>query len=626
MVRMDAHPGMSRIPTRCRRTLGLAVLLWVLGLAGVVYGQTPSTSSDVFWDPQRYISLGEIKAGMEAYCLTDFGNGGIEKFPLKVIDVVKNIEPGRDAVLVIGLDDRFKHAGVVGGCSGSPVYIDGRLAGALAFGWTYSKDPLYGVTPIKEMLEVGDRPAAETPSAGAARPTATFDFSKPIDLAETGRQVMKDGLLNGVGSRRTSMLPCPLVVSGLPPEACGALASQFESMGFVAAPGLTGGQTSDGIPSEMKPGGVLTVPLATGDIKINVLGTVTEVRGDKVYAFGHSFLGYGPLDLPMAGGKVYTVISQLSRSFKLGTSGEILGAITSDESTAVVGKVGAKPRMLPLSVRVQRYNDPTPRTYNCQIADNRVLTVQIAPAVVSAAALRVGDLPPENTVEYRGCITMEDGQSVRFVNTTALGLDEPLSEFAGALSLLTRNPFGGPKVKSLDFDVQVHPKDIASHIWSIDVRNTKIHPGDRIDVDVVIESYLVEKKKHRITLDVPKEVRPGKYVLTLMGSNEYEAFLKKSAPYKFVANNYQSLVDALNEVLNLNRTKLHCVLSLPPSGISLERQELPDLPPTKAMVLQNDKRATKALPYAHWVEKAIDTGTVVGDREVIPITVEDPSR
>jgi hypothetical protein len=626
MVGMDAHPGMSRIPTWCFRTLGPVVLLWVLGMAGIVCGQIPTSSSDTFWDPERYIGLEEIKAGMEAYCLTDFGNGGIEKFALKVIDVVKDIDPGRDAILVIGLDDRFKHAGVVGGCSGSPVYINDRLAGALAFGWTYSKDPLYGVTPIKEMLAVGDRPAPSAPSAGGSQPTATFDFSKPIDLLETGRQVMKGGLLNAPGTRRTSMLPCPLVVSGLPTDACGALASQFESMGFVAAPGLTGGQAGGGIPSEMKPGGVLTVPLCTGDIKINVLGTVTEVRGDKVYAFGHSFLGYGPLDLPMASGKVYTVISNLSRSFKLGTSGDVLGAITSDESTAVVGKIGAKPRMLPLSVRVQRYNDPTPRTYNCQIADNRVLTVQIAPAVISAAALRVGELPPDNTVEYRGNIVMDDGQSVRFINTTATGLDEPLSEFTGALSLLTHNPFGGAKVKSLDFDVRVQPRNITSYIWSVDVRNTKIHPGDKIDIDVVIESYLVEKRKHHVTLEVPKDVPPGKYALTVMGTNEYEAFLKKSAPYKFVANNYQSLMDALNEVLNLNRTKLHCVLTLPAGGISLERQELPDLPATKAMVLQNDKRATKALPYSHWVEKTIDTGTVVGDREVIPITVEDPSR
>jgi hypothetical protein len=132
----------------------------------------------------------------------------------------------------------------------------------------------------------------------------------------------------------------------------------------------------------------------------------------------------------------------------------------------------------------------------------------------------------------------------------------------------------------------------------------------------------VEKRMHHITLHVPNDVPPGKYSLMLLGASEYTSFLKKSAPYRFVASNYQTLVDALNEALNLSRTRLHCVLSLPPGGIALARQELPDLPATKAMVLQNDKRATKGLPYAHWIEKTVETGTVISDRQVIPITVE----
>jgi hypothetical protein len=327
----------------------------------------------------------------------------------------------------------------------------------------------------------------------------------------------------------------------------------------------------------------------------------------------------------MASGKVYTVISNLSRSFKLGTSGDILGAITIDESTAVLGKIGAKPQMLPLSIHVRRYNDPTLRTYNCEIADNRLLTVQLAPAVIEVVALRVGELPPDHTIQYSASIGMDDGQFVRFSNvSTSMGLIEPLSEVAATLALLTNHPFEGAKVKSIDFDMQIQPKNIASHFWSVDVSKTKVRPGDEIDVDVVIESYLVEKREYRTTLSVPKDVAPGKYALMFLGVNEYEGFLRKSAPYKFVATSYQSLIDALNEVLNMGRTQLHCVLTLPPSGIALEREELPDLPASRAIVLDNDKRALSVVPYAHWVEKTIETGTVISDRESIPIVVEEP--
>ena len=126
----------------------MLALILIVGLTA--YGQDTDESAP---EAPRYIHIDEIEPGMEAYCLTDYGEAGIEKFALRVVDVVHNIDPGHNAILVMGTDERFQHTGPVGGCSGSPVYIDGRLAGALAFGWSFSKDPLYGVTPIKEMLE-----------------------------------------------------------------------------------------------------------------------------------------------------------------------------------------------------------------------------------------------------------------------------------------------------------------------------------------------------------------------------------------------------------------------------------------------------------------------------------------
>ncbi|MHC4181201.1 MAG: hypothetical protein ACYSWU_27195, partial [Planctomycetota bacterium] len=332
-------------------------------------------STDALSDSQRYIGIEEIKPGMEAYCLTDYGEAGIERFGLKVVEVIRNIDPGHDAILVMGTDDRFKHTGPVGGCSGSPVYIDDRLAGALAFGWQFPKDPLYGVTPIKEMLEVGRTNPSLAGRRSARKPAFTFDFSEPIDLAAVSEQIMTHRFFGSAPTSGATALPCPLLISGLPRDVSQQLASDFEAMGFMAVPGLAGSAASgeDG-PSELKPGASLTIPLVTGDIRMNVLGTVTEVRGDRVYAFGHNYLGYGSVNLPMAGGKVYAVVSTLMRSFKIGTSTDIVGVLTVDEYSAISGKIGATPKMLPLSIRVERYNDPAARTYDCQVAYNDLLT------------------------------------------------------------------------------------------------------------------------------------------------------------------------------------------------------------------------------------------------------------
>jgi hypothetical protein len=602
--------------------LGIAVCLLVSAGGARAAGERQARI-DALWDAQRYIRIDEIKPGMEAYCLTDYGEAGIEKFALKVLDVVRDIEPGRNAILVMGQDDRFKHTGPVGGCSGSPVYIDGRLAGALAFGWTFSKDPLYGVTPIDEMLEVGltDGSGPAAGSSGAA--AMTFDFSKPINLGDVAEELATRKLLGTGAASGATALPCPLLISGLPNEACQHLAGQFEAMGFTAVPGMSGSMESGAEQPQLVPGGTLTMPLVAGDIKMNVLGTVTEVRDDRVYGFGHSFLGFGPTNLPMAGGKVYTVISNLQRSFKLGTCSEIIGAITADESGAIFGRIGAKPPMIPLSIRIERFNTLEPRTYNCQVVNNRLLTASLVRSAISGAAFHAGPFPPEHSIQYTAAIDLDDGQSIRFGNTSAnMNLLEPSSEMAGALALLMNNPFGGPGVKELRFDVCVVPKNIDSYVWSVDIADSKVKPGEEIQAQVVIESFLKEKRRHQISIPIPKDLAPGKYNLMFLGAYEYENFLRKAAPYRYLAMNYQTLVDALNSALNVNRTRLYCLLVLPPDGIALDRVELPKLPRTKALVLQSEKRAVTALPHPHWVEKTVETGTVIADKEIVAITVE----
>ncbi|MBP7050781.1 MAG: hypothetical protein KBE65_07190 [Phycisphaerae bacterium] len=581
---------------------------------------------DAIWDAQRYIGIDEVKPGMDAYCLTDYGNG-IEKFALKVLDVVHDIDPGRNAILVMGMDERFLHTGPVAGCSGSPVYIDGRLAGALAFGWPFAKDPMYGVTPIAEMLEVGlmDGLGASSSSSRSQAAALSFDFSQPIDVAQAAQELAAKSPMGTATARGATMLPCPVLVSGLSSEACRQVAGQLETMGFMATPGLSG--SAEGTPqgqTALIPGCTLTMPVVTGDIKVNVLGTVTEVRDGRVYGFGHSFMGYGPTNLPMAGGKVYTVISSVQRSFKLGASTDIVGAITIDAEGAVFGRLGAKADMIPVSVRVERFNTLEPREFKCQVVRNETLTPGLVRSALLGAALQAGAFPPEHSIEYRTSIDLDDGRSIRFGNASAnMELAEASSEITGALSLLMNNPFGGAAVKAVQFDVRMDARNIDSYLWSVDVADPKVKPGQEIRAEVVIESYLKEKRKHQIGIQVPKDLPAGKYNLMFLGATEYQGFLRKSVPYRYVAASYQTLVDALNAALSVNRTKLYCLLVLPPDGIMLEKAELPKLPRTKALVLQSEKRAVAAMPHAQWIETVVETGTIVANKEIVAITVEE---
>ena len=602
--------------------MGILVCLgtWVGASLGAEASQAATGG---LWDPQRYIGIDEIQRGMEGYCLTDYGDAGIEKFALKVVNIIHNYESGHDLILIMGLDERLKHTGPVAGCSGSPVYINGRLAGALARGWIFQRDPLYGVTPIQEMLQSGTSKGSS--SAPSSRTVAIqFDFSKPINFAEIDKQLTALRLTSGGSQSGATALPCPLQISGLSAPACRQLAPQLEAMGFMAVPGLSGtAQPGKATAASFIPGGVLTIPLVTGDIRMETLGTVTEVRGNRVYGFGHSFLDFGSTSLPLAGGQIYTVVSQLMTSFKLGTSGDIVGAITMDSAVGISGELGAKAKMIPLSVRVESCNGES-RTYNCQLACHQVLTPLLTRATLVGAAMPFeSGFPPEHTIDYSATISLEDGQTVQFANTsTGVEIAEMAAETGGSVAMLMNNPYGCPEVKTVEASLRILPKNVMSYIWSVNVADSTVKPGQDIDVDFVIASFLKEKRRYQVSVTVPKNVAPGKYNLMLLGINEYENFLHKSVPYRFVATNRKTLVEALNGALNLSRTKLYCVLTLPAEGIAIDRAELPGLPETKGLILQSNKWAVPAQPFPHWVEKTVETGTVIADKETVQITVE----
>lgn len=335
-------------------------------------------------DKSKYISIDEVRPGMNAWCLTVYEGTKIEKFGLEVISVVRDYEPGRDAIIVKGTDPRFIYTGPVAGCSGSPVYIEGRLAGALAFGWSFSKDALYGVTPIADMLKAGE---AATTQRKEGENLSAWNFANPLDLTAAADAFTRPKPAAQAAPSGASALPMVLSTSQLPAGVAEQLTAACSPLGFVAATGLSGTSADPNLAknTNLEPGSVAVVPLVDGDIKVTALGTVTDVVGDRVYAFGHSFLGYGETDMPLATGKVDTVVTTLTRSFKIGAPLEVRGALTSDEATAVVGTIGKKATTIPLVMKIDRYNDTGIKTYHCRIISNEQLSPSMLMTAVSAA-------------------------------------------------------------------------------------------------------------------------------------------------------------------------------------------------------------------------------------------------
>ncbi|MHC4193245.1 MAG: hypothetical protein ACYSP9_03600 [Planctomycetota bacterium] len=496
-------------------------------------------------DRRKYIGLDEIRPGMKAYCLTSYKGTEIEKFDLEVLSVVRALGPAvpprpssRNAILVQGTDERFIHTGPVAGCSGSPVYIDDRLAGALAFGWFFSKDPLYGVTPIEEMLKVGE--VALDAGQNVFEPGYVFDYSVPIDLAAIDKQITTPRASSKSSLMGAANLPSPLIISGLPPTVCEQLGTLVEPFGLMAVPSIGGSAHHKGVvDAQLVPGACLSVPLVSGDIAVEAIGTVTEVVGDQVYGFGHSFYGHGPVDLPMATGQVHTVVSSTYRSFKFASTVEIVGALRADESAAVRGQIGAKARMVPFRIAVERYNDAESKVYTCQMVHHRLLTPMLVRVAVAGAAVMLGWLPPDHMIEYKVSVGIEDSEPIAFENvSTSLGLDEVIIESAVPVAILMNNPYKRLNIDSIAIDIRIVPKNIVSHLWSVNLSDSTLKAGEEIELEMVVESVVSAKKKYEGRLTIPEGLQPGKYDLIVCGAYNYEKFLRKAAPYRFVLTKF----------------------------------------------------------------------------------------
>jgi hypothetical protein len=580
-------------------------------------------------DKSKYIGIEEIKDGMKGYCLTCFKGTEVEKFELEVVSTVKNMNPGRDAIIIQSTDERFIHAGLIGGVSGSPVYIDGRLAGAMSFGWPNSKDPVYGVTPIKDMLSVG----TETNPAGKeTKYSAGFDFSRPLNVLDLSKSFQRLPEQKSASGSDMPQLPCQIITAGLTDSAIRQLNQILDSHGLITVTASGGGgaaitedyqaQTQDKEGSKLAPGSPLIIPMVFGDIIVALTGTVTEVVGDKIYGFGHGFLGYGPVDLPIATGEVHTVVASNVRSFKLASPLEIVGALREDQDSGVIGQIGVQAYMFPVSVKVDRYNDTQQRIFTCKVANNRLYTPGMVGIVISGAAMYLGDFPPDNMIEYKVTINTKQAEPITFENvSTGTGVSEVFAETMNSIKLLMNNPFKEAQINSVDVEIKIKPKNIVSHIWSVEASDTRVNPGEKIRLDVVVEAVLEPKKRYSFEMTIPEDLKPGTYEVTICGTEQYVNLLEKLAPHRFLAQNFDTLIEAMREILSFERDDLYCVLILPASGIVLEKAELADLPATKAMVLTDSKRALVAQPLKSWQQQKLKTNTIVIDRKSLQINV-----
>jgi hypothetical protein len=563
--------------------------------------------------------LSDVRPGMVGQALTVFQGTKPEPFKVKVVSVMRNFLPKQDVILIRAEDPRVEFSGIVAGMSGSPVYIDGKLVGAVAYAWSFAKEPLGGVTPIESMLAERRRPKRITkeyfadaqggqPGSADGTPrlpaplratTASRDAFGAPDALARGLGLPPMGPAASNGEPRLMRASVPLSVSGFSPRTVGELADELRPTGLV--PLQAGGGRRPGPPAagHVEPGSAIGVELVRGDMSTVATGTVTYINGGDVLAFGHPLFGIGEVYLPMVDAEIHAFLPSLSNSFKMSSPLNEVGTLVQDRPSCIVGDLEARSTMLPVEVRVSGPG-VEPRTFHADVARNRRLTPMLASMVVGNA---IADAEPDVTdmivtvtskVGVKGFAPLELRDQIfspEGVSSHALASSRGLR----AMESLLFNPFEPVVLDRMDVDVRVEYRRDVAEIVGISLPAQDIHAGDTVDLRVTMRPYAGSEYVETVPVIIPRNVG-GQTVKIEVSTG---AAVKPDVPQ---AETLPVYIDNLRK--SYSASAIVVTLQTPDDGASLRGRLISGLPDSALDTLRPGNQTRRADAY-HIADRTI---------------------
>lgn len=566
---------------RGRRDASAAAALALLG-ATFAFAQNPIKPGH--WN------IDDVRAGMTGYGNTVIKGTQPERFLVNVLSVVKGVTPGRDLVLCrvegLGLDK----TGILSGMSGSPVYIEDKLVGAIAFTWSFGKEPIGGITPFSQMAEYS-KPGKP---AGPGVANLSYMLHRPLPLPLEDDE--EEGIAAASTDARLKRLTCPIAVSGLTRGAISECDRRLSRFGLCPLGG-GGGPGKEVDPRthkvSLEPGGSMAVGLVTGDVSMSAIGTVTAIDGKRVYGFGHPFMGLGRCELPLMTAQIHAVIPRETLSFKLGSPISIVGRLDADASTCVAGQLGEMVDLLPIQIDVKSDTSELDRKFRCQIVRERALLPQLAFIVLGSCSDLDGQPPTDLSakvsikLELEGLppLVMEDLFSGP-AYSGAPGLFRIYSPIGNLLMALANNPFHRPKITGLTCKTRLSEGRASARLIRASVEQPIRAAGDDLSVTAWLQPYrpgqlpgdVTPLESVTIKLKLPADLEPGKYSAHLGDAISDLRLELQNRPHLANPTDFSELYEFLSMQLALRRTNLVLRFDSPKTGVAIGGTELPSLP------------------------------------------------
>ncbi len=579
----------------------------LLALAAAASAQTP------------FLALKDVKAGMRGVGRTVFTGNRIDEFQVEILGVLDNIGPKESLILARLSGGPLEHTGVMQGMSGSPVYIDGKLVGAVAMAFPFAKDPIAGIRPIEEMLKVEAMPTPPTVERAAVprQPIAigerdlTRVFQKPEPVA--------------AGESRLVNIATPVSFGGFSRQTLDRFAPQLRALGLEPMQAVTsGGDIAPrmGNPADLKPGSMISVELMAGDLSVGADGTVTYIDGNRLYAFGHQFLGVGSTSIPFARSEVIALLPNVNTSFKLSVAKEWMGVMNQDRDTAVAGQLGQRPAMAPVSITVARGGREIDSYHMQMINDpllSPLLTQMAVSSVIDATERSVGAA----SVRLTGQIEFQNAPApVRIDNIFAADNGAAAQASLSAaipVAYVLESSFAKLQLKNVSLRVEVLDRRDELTIDSVVASRRQVRPGEKLRLDIVLAGDNGSETTRSVEYTVPIGAPPGPLYVTVSDANtanvnDFRQILSSTV------HSPGELIDTVNNLHPNNKAYVRIWRADP--AYQLEGADLPDPPASVALILNNSQANFAGITQVRnskVAEMEIDAGGmfVSGDKTIV---------
>ncbi len=500
--------------------------------------------------PQMPVS--EIRPGMVGIGRTVFDGTRVEEFNVHVLGVIENVMgPQRNLILARLEGGPLAHTGVIAGMSGSPVYIDGRLIGAVSYSLgSFSKEPIAGITPIEEMTRetapgAGARPAAArlrvelplTPETMLAAFRRALNWNRPFADRPQDAQLVGVSSVPGLGGREvgTMLRPIatPLVMSGFEPDLADMFGAAFREQGFLPMGGGAAGARPGEMPFEgsLKPGDAIGVTFVSGDLVMGGTGTVTHIDGDQVFAFGHPMYNLGPTAFPMTRAYVYTVLPSLFSSSKLSTTGEVIGTLLQDRATAIAGRLGPGPKLIPITLNLESERGQK-RTFHFGVVKDQLFTPLMTYSVLLNTLVSYERQFGTATYGVKGKALLKQYDAVTFDNlfsgdSPSLGAAQYI---VAPLTALMGNDYADVEIEGLELTFNSTEQPRTATLQRVWIDDQRPRAGRTVPLKVLLRTYRGEDVLRTVPIEIPANARGSLSILVSDGSRLSQAELRETRP------------------------------------------------------------------------------------------------